>query len=58
MKIVLMVVEECRCKMCNGGAGSAAGVVDVDDDEDDEDDDDFAYCLHTGTRSVMMMHAS
>ena len=31
---------------------------DNDDDNDDDDDDDFAYCLHTGTRSVMMAYAA
>ena len=35
------------------------GYDDVDDDDDDDgDDDDFAYCLHTGTRSVMMASAA
>ena len=42
-----------HCYFCDGYDN-----VVVDDDDDDDDDDDFAYCLHTGTRSVMMVYAA
>ena len=46
-----------HCCFCDGYDNV---VVDDDNDDvdDDDDDDDFAYCLHTGTRSVMMAYAA
>ena len=47
-----------HCYFCDGYDNVVVDDDNDDVDDDDGDDDDFAYCLHTGTRSVMMAYAA